>query len=97
MKQCPLATYEYCNAPRVKNLKHDATIIMTEHAHVPIHPLFFLLPFLVCGNFFQVYGWGVTEENGFDLAEKLQELEVSIQYAGQGNIPNTNISQHINI
>jgi len=25
-----------------------------------------------------VYGWGVTEENGFDLAEKLQELEVPI-------------------
>jgi len=25
-----------------------------------------------------VYGWGITEENGFDLAEKLQELEVPI-------------------
>jgi len=25
-----------------------------------------------------VYGWGVTSENGFDLAEKLQELEVPI-------------------
>merc|ERR1712172_111986 len=25
-----------------------------------------------------VYGWGITSENGFDLAEKLQELEVPI-------------------
>ena len=52
---------------------------MIEHAHVPRRPCFFLWPFLVFGIFFQVYGWGVTEENGFDLAEKLQELEASIQ------------------
>ena len=76
--KCPLAMYDYCNAPREKNLKHDATIIMTEHSHVPIRSCFFLLPLLVYGILLQVYGWGVTEENGFDLAEKLQELEVSI-------------------
>ena len=61
-----------------KNLKQDVTIIIAEHAHMLIRPCFFLLPFLVFGNLFQVYGWGVTSENGFDLAEKLQELEVSI-------------------